>query len=524
MVSPSRGGGIGGYIPPGIQEEPAIAEMASLINGSQSQTERISIFSTGQTRSEANSISHGSSPQMIDLLVKQNARLREAWEDERKYLQANRERAEEVYREERALMEEERTAWLAERDLLVREVAVLRQNVINLGGGKLLAKSVIDGQQRSGSQALRGGGWSTDSGSLENSEASLALMFGSGQLRPTGSQGHDQADGTKSVTKKPSLMSFGQPNDHHQSAPFTLPPQNSNGVESHGASPPMSGSSREMPVPTVDVQEIHPDLEGIPIKATAIQQETFSDKHISPDASRLSSGKPSPPIDADGTSEAPKRPSKEQTLQMLKTNEADRLVMHAGHTPNHSMSFLPTAIVSEVSTTIDSNGSTTPTIKGDGSGPEDADADDDELHIEKSYRKGKSVAIIEVDGVVPVDIIDEGPTDLDGDLDSSHDPPLKGPLMVRNMPAHDEVFFRRLSDKLEVISRGENAVPKALKGLISIDEESNAAGPSAPTGGDGPADTAEKEGNAKSDDEAEIEIPLKLKRSNNFGAPLGEFR
>ncbi len=68
---------------------------------------------------------------MVELLVKQNGRLREAWEAERKYLQANRERAEEVYREERALMDEERMGWVAERTMLLDELAFLKQE---LGG------------------------------------------------------------------------------------------------------------------------------------------------------------------------------------------------------------------------------------------------------------------------------------------------------------------------------------------------------------------------------------------------------
>jgi hypothetical protein len=488
MASPSRGLGFGTHVPPGIQEEASVAELSFKTNGHNGHAERSSGYSTGQSQSETDITSHQSSPRMVERLLKQNARLREAWEEERKLLQANRERAEEVYKEERALIEEERVAWHAERFLLVQEIAMLKQNLASLGGEEaLLSKSMLSGEQLAG-QNLRGGGWSTASNSIGNSQT----LNGNGTT----------------------YAGNGIPGPAH-----TV-----DNASSRGLSPPLGGGINESPVPTVDVQEIHPDLEGIPIKATAIQQTTFSDKHVSPDVSKLSSGKPSPPIAVDGTYEAPMRPSKEATLQVLKADVSDRLVMHAGHTPNHSMSFLPTALVSEISTTIDSNGSTTPTIRGDGSGPEDAGNDDDDLQKSNAKGKGKAVTIIDFNAEMPEDIAHDVSVGISDDADLADDRPLKGPLMVRNMPAHDEIFFKHLSDKLEGISRGEDAVPKALKGLVVEDSQSE-DGPSTITaGGDGAADAADKENNPKSDDEEEMEIPLKLKRSNNFGAPLGEIR
>jgi fibrillarin-like rRNA methylase len=67
---------------------------------------------------------------MNQRLLQQNARIREAWEAERKYLEANRERAEEVYKEERALMEEERAEWEAEKATLLAEIRRLQQLVL----------------------------------------------------------------------------------------------------------------------------------------------------------------------------------------------------------------------------------------------------------------------------------------------------------------------------------------------------------------------------------------------------------
>ncbi len=47
-------------------------------------------------------------------------------------------------------------------------------------------------------------------------------------------------------------------------------------------------------------------------------------------------------------------------------------------------------------------------------------------------------------------------------LEPSEDVELRGPLMVRNMPAHDEIFFRKLSDKLKKKSAGEKKLPFRL--------------------------------------------------------------
>jgi len=121
---------------------------------------------------------------------------------------------------------------------------------------------------------------------------------------------------------------------------------------------------------------------------------------------------------------------------------------------------------------------------------------------------------------------------------------LKGPLMVRNMPAHDEIFFRRLSDKLEEVSKGnEAALPAVLK---DVDLESSSTDlascgarenqPEAPpearsqtqqndgSGGDSDSGTEKDRRSPKTENEGPLDIPLKFKSSMNFGAPFGTFR
>ena len=96
--------------------------------------------------------------------------------------------------------------------------------------------------------------------------------------------------------------------------------------------------------------------------------------------------------------------------------------------------------------------------------------------------------------------------------------------MVRNMPAHDEIFFRRLSDKLEEVSKGaEASVPSVLRGVVDTDDS---ADHNHPDGGAEPAAEKAKSSDSspQSREEQQLDVPLKLKRNNNFGAPFGEYR
>jgi hypothetical protein len=72
--------------------------------------------------------------QFAQRLVQQNALIREAWEAERNYLEANRRRAEEVYQEERAIMEEVREAWEREKIVMMQEMQGLKERIQRLEG------------------------------------------------------------------------------------------------------------------------------------------------------------------------------------------------------------------------------------------------------------------------------------------------------------------------------------------------------------------------------------------------------
>ncbi|KAK4174993.1 hypothetical protein QBC36DRAFT_31712 [Triangularia setosa] len=473
--------------------------------------------SNGHPRSLSDSNSGPSQASMIRRLIAQNGRIREAWEAERKYMEANRERAEEVYKEERALMEEERAEWETEKALLLREIERLQGQLLGGAGNMLsLRNGNIMSHQGSFSSAtgLRGGAaWEASPESMKSSTHS--------------SQSNDPAGHKNLAVFYPaSLGGSPGPALKHSSLPQLrtasnvlepLPERISIGhIPSSGLSP-ISATASETDgstlVPVVDVQEIIPELEGIPLKAPAIQKPTFTDGP-SAEGSNASSRSSSPQNSSD-EAKAPPRAGKEQTLQVLAAHESARLTMHAGHTPSHSLSLLTTVASSGAATATSSSGESTPTIQqGDGPfGQVEAVVQMQEQVIETAQQQPSNA-----------DFIDDHPEQVyepsEGDLR------LKGPLMVRNMPAHDEIFFRRLSDKLEEVAQDREAsLPAVLKDADSSEEAKAQVEIPASEASEASSTTEKDSSSTKSgDDEEDFEIPLKIKKSNNFGAPFGSSR
>ncbi|EAQ89981.1 hypothetical protein CHGG_06600 [Chaetomium globosum CBS 148.51] len=391
-------------------------------------------YSRSVSADEVTSSSHDC---MVRRLLQQKARMQEAWEAERKYLEANRERAEEVYKEERALMEEERAEWEAEKAVLVGEIERLGGTNPSLSSEK---SSHLVGQN--GGSAAR------------NASSPLPIP---------GPRAQD-------------LASPRSPNG--PSAPTADFLKQDEALEAAAE-----------PIPIVDVKEIHPELEGIPIKATSVKKATFRDTG-SQNGSKSSSPSGSPPSGSDQP-QSP-RAKKEQTLQVLAAKEADRLTMHAGHTPNHSLSSVATAVSSGTATATSNSGDSTPTMPHE------------EVASQGTTTGG--------DG---------------GGVSGSQ----QGPLMVRNMPAHDEIFFQKLSDKLEEVSKDNvAALPAVLKDSeLAKQTAPPAAGETKTQAEDQPGagsgvDSEDNKSSPKSGDEEQFDVPLKFKKRMNFGAPFGEFR
>ncbi|KAH6628695.1 hypothetical protein F5144DRAFT_494384 [Chaetomium tenue] len=402
-------------------------------------------YSRSVSADEVTSSSHDC---MVRRLLQQKARMQEAWEAERKYLEANRERAEEVYKEERALMEEERAEWEAEKAVLVGEIERL--------ASRISPNSSLSSEKSSHLVGQNGG---------------PAARNASSPLPIPGPRAQD-------------LASPRSPNG--PSAPTADFMKQDEALEAAAE-----------PIPIVDVKEIHPELEGIPIKATSVKKATFRDTG-SQNGSKSSSPSGSPPSGSDQP-QSP-RAKKEQTLQVLAAKEADRLTMHAGHTPNHSLSSVATAVSSGTATATSNSGDSTPTMP----------------HEEVASSQGTTTG---------------GDGGGVSESQQAMEPFPGGPFMVRNMPAHDEIFFQKLSDKLEEVSK-DNAA--ALPAVLKDSELAKQAAQPAPgetktpaegqPGAGSEVDSEDNKSSPKSGDEEQFDVPLKFKKRMNFGAPFGEFR
>lgn len=457
-------------------------------------------------------------PQVIRRLAQQNNRIRETWEAERKYLEANRERVEEVYKEERAIMEHERAAWESERKAMRDEILKLQALVADLQTKNVLLSKRADLETAdkvagtsvhlSGFDGDGGGcGPGSDATVLPRSDMSSSSNRDSRDIWPLWDRTHSiSPPGSKmALSKQPEISSFIPLNSHIQ--PLRPPAD------------VLAPANPEGRSPSIDVQQLHPDLEGIPIKAAAVKKTTFTDSDSSlPLISTTSSGHLSPSCEPDKYIDGL---SNEHTLQVLSPEESDRLIMHAGHTPNHSITRLATMTTGKSTTTSGDSGGSTPTMTTDVG-----------LHI-LSIPPEEVVQGAQVSQSQSADIRGILSTDCsEAILEPADDPKLNGPLMVRNIPAYDEEFFKQVNERLQYVSRGRDAMPSVLRDTTdAVDIASNmkdvAEVPEtvAPIGSDAAHDSTSDTDKSNPDDlgdEDEVDIPLKLRPSCNFGLPFGE--
>lgn len=497
-----------------------------------------SLSSAVPSQPKNGAVDSATTAQIIRRLSQQNSRLREAWEAERKYMEANRERVEEVYKEERVIMEEERSEWEEEKAAMLEEIRQLRQHVTSLEGDNIHLQTALQRVEleRAGKVARvsvsipgpRGSGDGSTDIALASPRHLPVIAATDLHGVANGARASDAASAPTTTSTSTAISDFHpqprvfspggsriSPSTHPETLHFSPLAHNM-----HPLSPPIDflGSPTGEDVPIVDIQTIHPELEGVPLRVPAVQRETFTDSGT--DDSRSSSRNLSP-SEEDGTA-LRRHSSKEQTLQVLSAPEPKRLVMHAGHTPNHSLSQFPTAAGTEAATVAGESGSQTPT-RSDIFKLSDAPPSGDHRDL-----NGKPVARIEDSVAFELEASSEDFAEPEPMNEVPDDRPLKGPLMVRNIPAHDEIFFRRLSEKLEDVSRGgQEATPTCMQ-PADDEEPFQAAKENAQAelpGTDGAvekgSDTHDSDSDTQGPGDDTVEIPLKLKKTTNFGAPLG---
>ncbi|EHK42982.1 hypothetical protein TRIATDRAFT_86167 [Trichoderma atroviride IMI 206040] len=112
-------------------------------------------------------------------------------------------------------------------------------------------------------------------------------------------------------------------------------------------------------------------------------------------------------------------------------------------------------------------------------------------------------------------------------LDAMDDNPLAGPLMIRNIPAQDEVFLQALNGRLGPISQGQDALPRVVQDLdmsaVPDDAERLEAQSDSGEDEDAPVKIERpiRREDSDSDSEPGPEVTLKLRHTSNFGAPFG---
>ncbi|KAI5464456.1 hypothetical protein BGZ63DRAFT_401407 [Mariannaea sp. PMI_226] len=477
---------------------------------------------------------------MVQRLVQQNALIREAWEAERNYLEANRRRAEEVYQEDRALMDDVRQMWDDEKAIMLNEIESLKQRLFRLEGENSTLKSIavqvtgvvspVGSQRGSGDVSMDSSYFSTFPGQLpsrsQNPVAPNSFSATNAASLPLAS-----LDG---ASHRASLLS---PRSSRTSptrplvAPLDPRTQPEKSTDKDFLSSPSDDSN--VPIPVIDVQEIDPNLEGIPIKTTAVQRSTFNvnneqtelESSLSPKTSTLTAPRPTTTTkDADTNQKPPtavRLLSGENTPLVLSPAETKRLTMHAGHTPCHSLSLPPTKTGTETNSISGPSNTASPI-------PETTE--DTKSHAREKMALNKQQRIEawqeeHQDHPEPI-------------LEAMHDKPLTGPLMIKNIPAQDEIFWEAVNQKLKPISQGQDALPAVMRSSPESSEynpdpedmeamdHKHTIKPVVPVGGDGSQDAqiesdGEDDGDTPNAKNMESEMPLKFRSTSNFGAPFG---
>ncbi|RYP02973.1 hypothetical protein DL764_005459 [Monosporascus ibericus] len=448
--------------------------------------------------------------QQLRRVVLQNRRLLENWEAERAHLEANRARAEEVYKEEREIMDDERIMWAEEKARLEKELLEWKRRT-ELAEADRDAALVESDALRRAAEALRHQRdhyhrLTVQGGRASGSSDASPAATGSGS---SGSPGDRTAlvafklptDGVSPLTGQPFPgLELGA--TMPESKPFVPLDPRMQSASSTSASP----DTERQRVPSVNISEVIPGLEGIRVKKPALEKPTFTDDK--PSSAPTGSEKPTPSASNNDTPDVKPRPtSAEIAKQVLKAPEDLRLTMHAGHTPNHSISLsrLQTAQSTQALNTADSSGASTPKQEQSEAGLTGAREDQGDAN---------AAAVLQVAGDDDASL---------GQMDPSEgDRPMKGPLQLRNRPASDEVFLQKVFNKLEDSIKSNDVTPTVLRSTsptspppqsppqhVSDDAE---VGAEADSGEAGSADA----------DDIEADVTLRIRKTTNFGLPFGE--
>ncbi|QYS93365.1 hypothetical protein H0G86_000743 [Trichoderma simmonsii] len=229
------------------------------------------------------------------------------------------------------------------------------------------------------------------------------------------------------------------------------------GAASGGVSTPVRSPKR--PLSVIDVHELDPKLEGISLRANAVRRSTFEE--APPDGSPPSKRRRSLSHDYYIVTNVQGEDEVTDTKKIEdEEDEERRLTMHAGSTPPPYSPSLSSEILR-----LRSQNSATPTASS--FLPDRYDSLETE---DRSVTATVKEEVGESSGASYPDLSNHlGRADSSGVLSAaSGDAPLKGPLMIKNIPAQDELFLAALNEKLEPISQGQDALPRAVQTPVAV--------------------------------------------------------
>jgi hypothetical protein len=411
-------------------------------------------------------------------------KLRQQNEGERAHMMADRARMEEV-------MAKERELWDKERDIMKVRIVELEAQLEKMGGNVILTAV---GQRQSATSVSAYPINLTSPGS--NTVSVIGSTNGSSAKVVPQESGRN-ADGSPfyaPAPRNPSRTFGSSENNELRVYSITAPRESAIRVTSKELtrsdfglqSPPELASIPEPPNESIDISHIQPELEGVPIKASAVSP-TFAAKVLSPQYSlspeKLSPNTKPPPRDVTNISNSLHRSGsqdKKSTLAIICAPENHRLTLHAGHTPNYSISKFD----------LSDSGNATPT-----------------QNQKHAHNPSMALNLEQVE-----EIIDEGPA-------------LEGPLGLTNDLPKDNAFLAALVTKLEDAKRHENLSPSEASTEDFEEQDgigSLGLGLGLGQGAQKEESTSPKDNDDKGEDAKADDIPpLRLKPSFNFGRPMG---
>ena len=455
------------YIPSPHSSNPSPSPHTVLQSRSPSQHPNGPPISPPKTRSAS---ADDSSAALVEDWRAYTAKLRSQSEGERAHMAADRARMEEVMAEERAL-------WDTERAILKARIAELEAQLEKRGSSNPLPRPISN---------RPGVGYNAISFTSPGSNAvSVTGSIDSSSSRTVPQESGRNADGSPfyaPAPRNPSRTFDPSQTRELRVDSITAPRESAIRVTSKELtssdfiqSPPSTHDLEaipETPTDSIDISHIQPELEGVAIKASAVSP-TFAAKVLSPYYSpRLSPDTKPPPSDVTNRIRSPSKEEKQKkTLEVVCQPENRRLTMHAGHTPNHSISKFP--------------------FLGDGAESGNA-TPTQEQHNQTEHPEGQlhRPSAAQVKKSEEEDAHDHG------------DKELSGLLGLTNESAKDDVFLAQLVEKLEEARKSEGVSPSTESTSSKRSEDR----------GSNPRDD---------EDEKDEGPPLKLKSSFNFGRPLG---